>query len=84
MGEDLAVRRFDKTGHDVQQGGLAAAGGPDQADEFALADIRLTCWRTSMGAFRRAAGKAHFHVAEIPRPRPAAVARRDHGCIVPG
>ena len=35
--EDLAARRREEAGHDVQQRGFAAARGAEQADELAFA-----------------------------------------------
>jgi hypothetical protein len=37
----LALTRLGETGDDAQQRGLAAAGGADQAQELALADVEI-------------------------------------------
>ncbi|KAG0925486.1 hypothetical protein G6F31_018726 [Rhizopus arrhizus] len=53
--EDLALVGVGEARDQVQQGGLAAAAGPQQGDEFPLLDVQVE------GVPRLVGAKAHRH-----------------------
>ena len=67
---DIAARRCDQPGHQLEDGRLAAAGRADQRDEIALADAQIGRVERAAPACRRGhSERRHSQARRKPRRR---------------